>query len=234
MKAVLPHSTAFFPLTAKFPVVQKILSEIPSLSSPDHFQIMRVAAVIVDTNIRELFIHNGMFSTMVMSEILTKLSIQHTVRTEAVAVPDLFGPKRVFGHSFIEIERMHIDLASQIAPYCALANFHGIDPYVKDREKMAALFKTHNIDPQELCYFDDKVEVPIEILGRHIASSTLPPAKRFLVVEADAKVTDGFPLEFFRKAAESPKYYIGGMPPAQRKMWDAVVARGLRTDFFDF
>ena len=61
--------------------------------------------------------------------------------------------------------------------------------------------------------------------GRHIASSTLPPAQRFLIVEADAKDIDGFPLEFFRKAAESPKYYIGGMPPAQRKMWDAVLAR---------
>ena len=54
----------------------------------------------------------------------------------------------------------------------------------------------------------------IEIFGRHIASSTLPPAKRFLIVEADAKDIDEFPLEFFRKAAESPKYYIGGMPPA--------------------
>ena len=48
----------------------------------------------------------------------------------------------------------------------------------------------------------------IEIFGRHIASSTLPPAKRFLIVEADAKDIGEFPLEFFWKAAESPKYYI--------------------------
>ena len=105
----------------------------------------------------------------------------------------------IFGHSFIEIEGMHIDLALQIAPYCALANFHGIDPYVKDREKMAALFKTHNIDPQELCYFDDKAEVPIEIPGRHIASSTLTPPSAFSLWKLTPRLPVGFPLEFFRR-----------------------------------
>lgn len=238
----------FFPRSLRLPIVQDILASKELAQTPDQVQVVRVAATLVDINIRSFFTENCLFSCLSMSHILAKLSIPHHLRAEEVAFPN--ATYQGVPHMWLELDNGEkVDIASNSAPLFSFCRVHNLRPETNkgDHKKLAKLLSKYSVAYDEMTKIQFEkplLERPILVLDRPFQVTSFPTPGDFQVIQEEKHSSANqlskevqeqlkLQLQFMRHCIEDPQEFLKHMPPEQLDLWEYSVERGLLTDNFE-